>query len=65
MPNKVIHENRPSEKQMIEEIKDENPDLWNDVSEFMTLLKEWGFTGYQLTGPVEDPIVNSYKFSGG
>ncbi len=52
------------EKEMLKQIKDENPAVWNNVSEFMALLSEWGFSGYKLTGSVEEPIVTSYKFSG-
>ena len=63
MSSKVVREKRLSEVEMKEHIKNENPELWDEVAEFMSLLREWGFTGYRLTGPVEEPIVTSYTFS--
>lgn len=31
-----------------------------EIKKFMNLLKEWGFTGYRLTGPVENPIITTW-----
>ncbi len=34
----------------------------SEIKKFMDLLREWGFGGgYALTGPVENPIITSWK----
>lgn len=51
-------------KKMIDEIKEENPMLWDEIKEFTELLNEWGLgRGYALTGLVENPIITSWKIT--
>lgn len=47
----------------IEEIRRRNPVLWDEIAEYMALLKKWGITGYKLTGPVENPIITTWKIT--
>jgi len=63
MSNKVVREGHLSETQMVEQIRDENRALWDEIVEFMNLLEEWGITSYKLSGSVEDPIITSYRLT--
>ncbi len=51
------------ESKTIDGIKGEDPMLWDEVAEFMDLLREWGFTSYKLTGPVENPIITTWRIT--
>lgn len=64
MSNEIVHEEeRLSENEMIEQIRDANPALWDEIAEIMGLLEEWGVRSYKLTGSLEDPIIVSYRLT--
>ena len=51
-------------KKMMDEIKEGNSMLWDEIKEFMDLLREWGLGRcYALTGPVEAPIITEWKIT--
>ena len=62
--SEIVDQERPlSEKQVLEQIKEENSTLWDEIAEFMNLLEEWGITSYKLSGSLEDPIITSYQIT--
>lgn len=58
-----IQKKPTSEKQIIEQVKDADPIVWQEVSDFMNLLEELGITGYKLIGSVEDPVFTGYEIN--
>lgn len=64
MSEEIVHEEeRLSEKEMIEQIRELNPALWEEIAEIMDLLEEWGVRSYKLTGSIEDPVILGYRLT--
>jgi len=60
---KVKDEKQLPAKELLEKMRSDNKNLFDEIAEFATLMEEVGVTSYKLTGYIEDPIIASYFVS--
>jgi len=60
---KVKDEKQLPAKELLEKMRNENKNLFDEIADFVALMEEVGVTSYKLTGYLEDPIIESYFIS--
>jgi len=56
-------ERQSTAKELLQEMVDENREVYTEIAEFVALLQEFGVTSYKLTGSLQEPIITSYSLS--
>ena len=52
-----------SAKELLEKMRRENENLYDEIASFVDLLQEYGVTSYKLTGSIQEPIITNYSIS--
>ena len=50
-------------KELLEKMRSQNRNLYNEIADFVALLQEYGVTSYKLTGSIQEPILTNYSIS--
>lgn len=50
-------------KELLEKMRRENENLYDEIANFVALLQEYGVTSYKLTGSIQEPIITNYSIS--
>ena len=50
-------------KELLEKMRSENKNLYDEIANFVALLQEYGITSYRLTGSIQEPIITNYSVS--